>query len=85
MVILACFFGGFLYFGLREDTSGPTTSPQGSETVVNQPSSIDEFVAITIFICGLILYGFCPVFRVAVNVIFGVALGGALLKRLGDN
>ena len=84
ILMLACFVGGFIYFNVDGNGEQATHSQADYELVEAESNAVAEFVALLTFASGLILYGYCPPIRMAVNVVLAVALGGALLDRLGD-
>ena len=84
ILLLACFVGGFIYFGMNGDDE-QATHLQAKEAVVMDSDAVDEFVALMTFASGLLLYGFCPLFRLGVNAVVAFGLGRALVDRLVDD
>lgn len=82
ILLLLCFLGGFIYLGSDEDDK-PTGEPYVEETASALDDVGESLVAIVTLTTGMALYFLCPLFRLVVNVILAVFLGGALIDRIG--
>jgi len=84
LIVLAAFIWGFCHLGFRDTTE---VQPDGTVIEVVNPdlTATDQLAVMVTIISGLILYAACPVFRVITNVVIGVIVADALIKKLSED